>query len=313
MMIILPAGHGRDGHKGETMKNQGKICFVGVLALLLILSAAAQAEMYVEGFLGGSTAGDLGRANFHQFEPPPAATPTPPTPPPPPPYIPPNNGIDHALTSNLYLSSTGTVCPALVGGGRVGYWFVPEGFLGYNYPKWMKYFGVYTDVSYQQLKVSEQGIAVRDFNDAGFSVGTFPGKFSSNGYVVTWAFMFAARYGLFPDDKVPFGRFQPWMAVGPAILFTGMNPRTTVYNSSGGVGAVSSPGSKSVVTPALVVDAGIRYMIFKNLSVDLSFRYRYARPGFNFEFTDIYGVGSKFNFSPVYNLFSGMAGVAYHF
>jgi hypothetical protein len=125
--------------------------------------------------------------------------------------------------------------------------------------------------------------------------------------------MFAARYGLFKDDKVPFGRLQPWMGVGPAILFTGMNPRTTVYTSSGAIGGVANPGSKSTVTPALVVDAGIRYMIFKNLSVDLSFRYRYARPGFDFSFTDIHGVGSKFNFAPVYNLFSGMAGIAYHF
>jgi hypothetical protein len=93
----------------------------------------------------------------------------------------------------------------------------------------MKYFGVYTDISYQQLNVSEQGILIRDFNDAGVSQGTFPGKFSSNGCVVTWAFMFAARYGLFPDDKVPFGRLQPWIGVGPAVLFTGMRPRAAFF------------------------------------------------------------------------------------
>jgi opacity protein-like surface antigen len=79
------------------------------------------------------------------------------------------------------------------------------------------------------------------------------------------------------------------------------------------VGGIANPGWQSTVAPALVVDAGVRYMIFKNLSVDLSFRYRYAQPNFHFDFTDIHGSNTNLNFSPTYNLFSGMAGVAYHF
>ncbi len=165
-------------------------------------------------------------------------------------------------------------------------------------------------MSYHQLNVNEQSIWVQDTNYAGIPRGIFPGRFYSRGYVVTWAFMFAARYGFLPDDTVPFGRLQPWVAVGPAVLFTGMKPKAWVFASNG---AVANPGWQSTVTPALVVDAGVRYMIFKNLSVDLCFRYRYAQPHFNFDFTDINGFPSQLNFKPVYNLFSGMAGIAYHF
>lgn len=101
-----------------------------LLALLLTLSAVAQAALYVEGFLGGTAAGNLGGSSFHQTDLPP---PPPSIPPPPPQTIPDN------IASNLSLGNSGAVAPALVGGGRVGIWFVPEGVLGLNYPNWMKY------------------------------------------------------------------------------------------------------------------------------------------------------------------------------
>jgi hypothetical protein len=291
---------------GDIMRKQALLGLTVMLALLLALSAGAWAEVYVEGFLGGTTATNLGRAKFHQQD-----LPEPPPPPPPPPQRQPNT-VANGIGSFLYLKNTGGVAPSLIGGARVGTWFVPEGFLGFNYPKWMKYFGFYTDISYQRLDVPEQSTWVDDFNDSRVYQGTFPGKFYSRGYVVTWAFMFAARCGFLPNEEVPFGRLQPWVAVGPGILFTGMRPKATVY-AGNNVGAIANPGWDSAVTPALVVDAGVRYMIRQNISVDLSFRYRYAKPHFNFEFTDIRGVPSNLRFAPTYNLFSGMAGIAYHF
>ncbi len=300
-----------DGHdlvKGAAMKKQGIGYVIAVLVLLLAMSGVAQAEVYVEGFIGGNAAADMGGAKFHQRELPP--TPPEVTPPPQPPTPPPDNTTPDSF---LNMNSSGAVSPACVIGARVGTWFVPNGALGLQYPAWMKYFGVYTDVSYNQLKVSPQSVQASDRNDGGVFQGSFTGEFYSSGYVVTWAFMAAARYGFLPNDKVPFGRLQPWVGIGPAILFTGMRPKANVFNSDGTLGAQASPGWRSTVAPALVVDAGVRYMLRPNISVDLSFRYRYAQPNFNFNFTDINGGASKLKFSPVYNLFSGMLGVAYHF
>jgi len=48
------------GKMGVAMNKQGKVCFMVLLALLLTLSAVAQAALYVEGFLGGTAAGNLG-------------------------------------------------------------------------------------------------------------------------------------------------------------------------------------------------------------------------------------------------------------
>lgn len=198
------------------MKKYGKICIITALALLLALSTMAQAAMYVEGFLGGSTA-----------------------------------------------SNPGAKSPRLIGGGRVGMWCVPEGALGLDYPKWMKYFGLYIDVSYQGLSTSQE--AAQGFN----------------GHVATWAFMFAARCGFIKDDEVPFGRLQPYVAIGPADINVAFNKGAAAENST--------------FTPGLVMDAGVRYMVNKRFSVDLFFRYRHVQPNFT------------------YNFFSGIAGIAYHF
>jgi hypothetical protein len=154
------------------------------------------------------------------------------------------------------LGGTATV----IGGWRLGTWFVPEGALGYKrYPNWMKYFGFYTDISISQINSNRSSL-----------VGT--------GYVATWGFMPVLRLGFAKDDEVPFGRIQPYVGVGPAIFLVRFN------NFTG-----------SDVAPALMVDGGVRYMFNKKFSIDLFLRYRYARPNI------------------AYKLFSGGAGLAYHF
>ncbi len=90
--------------------------------------------------------------------------------------------------------------------------------------------------------------------------------------------MAAFRYGFFPDQKVPFGRLQPWVGIGVADFVARFNQFTS-----------------SQASAALVVDAGLRYMLAKKFSVSLGFRYRYAQQNLT------------------YNLFSGLAGIAYHF
>ena len=58
------------------MQKRGKICLMVVLALLLALPVPAQAAMYVEGLLGGTTAANMGSPSFHQKDLPAAAAAT---------------------------------------------------------------------------------------------------------------------------------------------------------------------------------------------------------------------------------------------
>ena len=46
----------------------------------------------------------------------------------------------------------GAIAPYFLGGLKFGYWFTPYGTYGMtSMPDWMKYFGLYTDFSYQRL------------------------------------------------------------------------------------------------------------------------------------------------------------------
>lgn len=192
------------------MKKHRQLVLIAAATLLLALTSGAQAAMYVEGFLGGTTACNLGSDS-----------------------------------------------PRVIGGGRLGYWFVPEGVLGLNYPNWMQHVGFYTDISGHWVNIDR-------------------GSIHENAGVATWAFMAVGRCGFIKDDEVPFGRLQPYVGLGLADM-------------------VISTSDTSRATVALVVDAGVRYMLNKRFSVDLFFRYRHAQPDLT------------------YNLFSGMAGLAYHF
>jgi len=176
----------------------------------------------------------------------------------------------------------------------------------------MKYLGFYFDLSYHRLRVINSQITATDYNDDGTLHGPFPVRFKSDGSVVTFAFMFSGRYGFLPDSEVPFGRLQPYVGVGPAILLVGMTPNLQLF-AGDTLRGVAKPDAQIAVTPALVADVGVRYMLLKNVSIDCSFRYRYATPNFSFNFNDTFGLPTHANFSPTLNLFSGQLGVALHF
>ncbi|MCX5893014.1 MAG: hypothetical protein NTW80_08605, partial [Deltaproteobacteria bacterium] len=208
-------------------------------------------------------------------------------------------------TTNRSLSTA----PSVLGGLKLGTWFVPTGTLGYSYPDWMKYFGFYTDFSYQRLDARRQVVARLP---AGF-VGNI--EIESEGSVATWDFMFAARYGFLQDSEVPFGRLQPYVAVGPAVMFSSRDAKLSApgINMANNVNVLSGwgLGNTGSTNIALAAEAGIRYMCLKNVSVDISFKYRYANPSFNYN--NISGSGVSLDLQPTYNLFSGQVGVAYHF
>src|SRR5208337_4515249 len=102
---------------------------VFALLLAVALAAPASAEMYVEGYLGGTAAANMGQTFTIQD-------------------VPGEGKL--GVTQDNHLQFPGSSDPTVLGGLKLGTWFVKEGFAGYSgYPDWMKYFGFYTDFSFQ--------------------------------------------------------------------------------------------------------------------------------------------------------------------
>ncbi len=340
------------------MKKTFAVLGMVLLAALLVLPGTAKSEMYIEGYLGG-----VGVSNDSQnFSVNGSGV---------------NGPIDlggdippNTLTQTAEWIGNGSIPgrfdnPFFTGGMKLGIWFDKTGITGgYNWPDWMKYFGFYLDLSYHSLNYRKQHVSgqidsrFRDiFTDTGFpglatvdeyletASGTFDRTFSSNGRMFTLAFMFAARYGFYPDSEVPFGRFQPYVAVGPALFVSSQSPsfaseffltdgfQDTIQDDFGlgSIGPATYTGgfqqlwltgkTKSSVDIGLAVDAGFRYYALKNVSIDVFFKYRWVEPTYEFtinSFVDHPTNGrffsqNNFNLKPSLHMFSGNVGVAYHF
>jgi hypothetical protein len=203
-----------------------------------------------------------------------------------------------------------SIDPYAMGGLKIGYWFTPYGTYAIGgMPDWMKYFGFYTDFSYHKLNFGSQTGTWKLGNVAIGNAG-----FDSSGSLITWAFMFAARYGFLPDSEVPFGRLQPYIAVGPAIFFSNQRPTLNIQTP---IALGFSPSNQDSVNIGLAAETGLRYFFNKSISVEASFKYRYFAPSYNYSgVTNINGVIAipyDTNAKPNFNLFSGQVGFAYHF
>jgi hypothetical protein len=287
--------------------------------------------MYLEGYLGGGGAGGSslpGNETGGTSSPSVAATPAPPffT------FVPAGSagsfvatGTVSTFDSSVRLSAD----PYVFGGLKLGAWFDGRPFAPCA-PDWMKYLGVYLDLGFQNFDFGNAGgVTTISQNTTASGGGLFLGsarnEFSSSGFAFTAALMLAVRYGYMPDKEVPFGRLQPYLGAGPALFYATMDPKLTIFPytlaQAGGTGTLTQPGplatqlgSASDVTVGVVVEPGIRYMLTKCLSVDLSFKYRYANPTFRFSCADGFSGGvSSVKLSPELDLYSAQLGIAYHF
>jgi len=192
--------------------------------------------------------------------------------------------------------------PRFIGGIIIGYDFVKEGFLGYDYPEWMKYFSVALNVNHNAFTQPGQTVRAQEFPRR-TPTGQFPIRIDkSYGYVIELSLIFIAKYGFLPTAEIPFGRLIPYVGVGPGLFFT-------ETDTDVGVGWSSSSDN---LEPGIVAEAGIRYMVLRNVSVDAAFRYRYFYPSFDRSYLSSIGpyrgVGRM-----VIDSFNAMFRVNYHF
>ncbi|MFA4902837.1 MAG: hypothetical protein WC600_08840 [Desulfobaccales bacterium] len=180
-----------------------------------------------------------------------------------------NNGFDTVKQAR--------VNPAVIGGVTIGYDFINTGFGGYNWPDWMKYFSLATDFTYNRFDLPSQTLTFTPSNVR----ETLPRQ---EGFMAAWTFLVMTHYGFLPDAEVPAGRLHPYLGVGPAVLFSGMD--------SGDFGL----GNRSSTTIALVTETGLRFFALKNISLDAGFRFRYASPTYSFSSVDINLEAYQFSF-----------------
>ena len=181
----------------------------------------------------------------------------------------PNFTLDSTFKVNGANLSTTSFAHTVIGGLTVGYDFVDSGFLGYHWPGWMKYFSFAMDFTYNRFNVTsrDQGL--------GYYI---PYASHVDGYEAVLTFLFIGHYGFYPDSEVPSGRIVPYLGVGPAIMFSGLD-----FGSVRRLNVVGNGlGQASSTNIALVVEPGIRFMALKNVSIDTAMRYRFAAPSYEF-------------------------------
>ena len=254
-------------------KKTGVLGLAVLLAALMALTGVAQSAMWVGGQIGGNFVSSTS-VDIDVF------------------------GVNGRLNDVNF-------APSVIGGAALGYDFVNAGFGAYAYPDWMKYFSVFTDFTYNRLDLRGQtwpnvppyASGATYYRPAGRNQVPFLGPNNRiEGYVAAWSFLLMAHYPFLPDAEVPAGRLNPYVAVGPGIVFSGLD-----------VG--NGYGSASSVNIALVAEAGIRFMCLKNVSIDGACRYRYCQPSYDLE---VLGTDHTVSINPLHQI-SFLFRANYHF
>ncbi len=192
--------------------------------------------------------------------------------------------------------------PAVIGGAGIGYDFVNTGFGAYDWPDWMKYFSIFTDFTYNRLNVNASSSGSSGLG------GVLPAGSRLEGSVAAWTWMLMAHYGFMPDSVIPTGRINPYVGIGPAVVWTTIDAGDIGFGpipATGVPGGVrQSVGATSSTNIALVAEAGIRWMCFKQVSVDTAYRFRWLEPSWS--------VGNATVQAPLY-LHAFLVRANYHF
>jgi opacity protein-like surface antigen len=263
----------------KTMK-QFKMFLLFIFALLILAPTSGRAEIYLGAYAGINWAGEM-NPDFEFYARSPQGLIDP--------------GIDpHRYVYAIRNAKGIGVDPAAIFGGKIGYWFTRESVFGVKMPTWLKYLGFELDVSYNNLNWPSKNVRVDPLNQKYVIENT--------GYGITVAFLFMGRYGFLKDSEVPFGRLQPYIGIGPVVYFSTqkLNIGRDFTSTEGDLG--------------YAIESGISYMLRKNISVNMAFRYRFIPNHLDvddmiFDQPLIRYIVMRTNF----NLYDVTFGVAYHF
>ncbi len=185
------------------------------------------------------------------------------------------------------------VDPAIIFGGKVGYWFTKESFFGLKCPNWLKHLGLELDVNYHRFDWPEQTITISQTNKEYV--------LKNYGSALTAALLFMFRYGFLPDSEVPFGRLQPYIGLGPMVFVTNtkLNIGRDFKSTEGKLG--------------FALETGIRYLLWKHISINCAFKYRYVNNRVIVDDTVFDMPPSYIRLRTKYNLYDIVIGMAYHF
>lgn len=149
-----------------------------------------------------------------------------------------NNGV--TLTNQgAVTAQNNKFAPAVVGGLKFGYFC-------HRYPN----FGLEIETNYNRSPVRQQTLSLsRPVQGSTF------GRFDHDNWVNwTMALHFVGRYGFLRDSEVPFGRLQPYVGIGPGLV--------VMYDEV-----------DSAKNFAIDVMAGVRYMMLKNVSAFVEYKF----------------------------------------
>ncbi len=190
-----------------------------------------------------------------------------------------NNGLN-TTTVGKFRVTNNKFDPGVLGGVKFGYFFKSIPYLGLEGE---------TNVSPNRVRTQTRNVSPAVL---GSSTVTLSDKDWINW---TSALHIVGRYGFFKDNEVPFGRLQPYVGIGPAVVVM-YDPEDSAKNF------------------AIDAMAGIRFMMLKNVSAFVEYKYNHQfSPEMEihqFHVNNFLGVGTATLTG--YDLHRIVVGVTYH-
>lgn len=225
--------------------------------------------------------------------------------------------ISHLTIKNIY-NLPGLTGSIIIPDKKLSATFIAGAKLGAWFNNCLDHFGCYIDGCFNDLKYAHAVRAATvcyNSTEAGCHTGQTDVSISTRGHSGTLAFMLAYR-------ACTEGEIEPYIGFGPAVFFARQCTSLVIephqlddpnfsFTLNNQYRINPTKTSKNAACAAL--DVGIHQMLFDCLSLDYSFKYRYAPCCFAYCPTDAVTGQDQLAMKNRYHLCSFQIGLAYHF